>query len=385
MLCGMDFMSMAERSEEVEKWQIKKAGIVKVITIFKYLKKFSLIMAKDVLFYIFIVLVLSASVLATPPSIPELPVDSNLYFSTIPSINSPTDLIFEFTAKEDLNQLTAQISLDTSSFYFEDLTNRFNLVDGLLEWKGNLRKGETIKLIAKVIGNDEGYYRIHSSIFGATQNSMGKGNELIVKLLRDGRGEILEKFPKNGWQTHCGSGVGLYTEALDLDYDLKFTSFPQLGQKTGIILSVIPKDDLSDVNINLRFPPIGFKVISAEVSKPQKFSERNGEISINDIDKKCPAEIYWFGDLKRGEPLEIKVGAKIKEQGWGSLLLGLDSSGKGISISNFVLVDTVFSKTDVNICSSNECVLFEQALELKEEESENFFTKIIEFFRSLFS
>ena len=121
-------------------------------------------MIKKVLFCIFIMLVLSTFVLATPPSIPELPVDSNLYFATIPSINNPTNLILEFTAKEDLNKLTAQINLNTSSLYFEDLTNSFRLVDGVLEWKGDLRKGESVQLIIKVVGNEEGYYRINSNI-----------------------------------------------------------------------------------------------------------------------------------------------------------------------------------------------------------------------------
>jgi len=346
-------------------------------------------MIKTVLCYIFTILVLSTFVLATPPSIPELPVDSNLYFTTTPSLNNPVDLILEFTAKEDLNQLTAQINLNTSSFYFEDLTNNFNLVDGVLEWKGDLKKGESVQVIVKVVGDDEGYYRINSYISGASQTSpIGrKGNELVAKLLKDGTGEILGEFPKNGWQTHCGSGIREYSEALDINYDLEFTSVPQLGQKTGIIFSVIPTEDLLDFNIHLRFPPIGFKVISVEVSKPQKYFERNGDIGINVRDDKCPTEIFWSGDLKSGEPLKIKVGAKIKEQGWGSLLLGLGLSSnphKGISHSNFLLIDNEFSKTDMDICVSNECVLFEQALEVKEEESKSFFAKIIEFFRSLF-
>lgn len=345
---------------------------------------------KQFLYCIFITLILSAFVLATPPSIPELPVDSNLYFATIPSINKPTDLILEFTAKEDLNQLTAKINLNTSSFYFENLTNNFNLVDGVLEWKGDLKRGESVQLIIKVVGNDEGYYKINGYINGASQTSpIGrKGNELIAKLLKDGRGEILEQFPKNGWQSSCGSGISQYSETLDLNYVLEFTSVPQLGQNTGIIFSVVPNEDLTDFNINLRFPPIGFKVISTEVSKPQKFSEKNGEIGLNDRNEKCPTEIYWFGDLKKGEPLKIKIGTMINEEGWGVLLLSLGLSSnpyKGISHSNFLLVDDKFSKTDMDICATNECVLFEQALELKEEESENFFTKIIGFFKLLFS
>lgn len=356
-------------------------------------------------------MVLSMLVSATGLTVPELPVKSKLYFSDTPLFNKPVEVILEISSTQDIDDIQAKIILDNTNLYrynvsgvvhsLDGLLNSFELTDGTLIWNGKLSKNQRVVIKAMIIGKEEGYYKVKSIVSASFFESNTK--EIFAKILLNKKGKILNEFPKNEWSSNCGGGIIGSKINFSADYDFTITSLPKLNNPVGLILTLTPKEDLSNFVISLSSPPKGFDLISVETSIPQKDygGVRKGNISISDNDPNCPVFISWMGDLKKDELLKIKAGLYVNKPGWGYFNFGVNNND--IERINFlvdeefskILIDERFSKKNFKICEMDECNNLEAKLreefikkpvqkEMVTNKKSNFFRSIFDFIKSLF-
>lgn len=296
-------------------------------------------------------------------AIDSIPVELDFHFIEKPLLNKSSELQLEFTALQDIEDVHARISLIDLETE-EPLFQVFELVEGELEWFGNVKKGEKIILKAKLIAKNVGYYKIRADVDAV--GFIGKSNRRFPRVLRVdpslAKGEI-----ENGWKSSCGFGSDIYDEQIDADLDIVFTKLPELNEEVGIIATITPHENLSDYRFNIILPRKGFEVIKAESNRKQKGPFGTATITGSEG---CPIFVYWDGILNKDETLEIKIHAKIINPGWGTLIFRtsktVNKNGiyitKGIREKLDIIVDKEFSEIGGDVCQSDNCINYQSTI-----------------------
>ncbi len=339
---------------------------------------------KKIILLFLVLSLFSLAASASKMSFPKLPVDVKFYFEETPELNKPVWVVLKFESERDIENVTAVINpvITNRLGYYETLFfNEFQVLEGNLIWNGDLKKGQKISLRAKVIGNDIGYYTVNAVVSAPGKRDMIGGSnpaQPIYIKLTDEEGEIVE-IPKNGWSTGttgCAIGVpiGDFTD-INADIDFGFTSLPEPGKKTGLIVTITPKEEMEQLNLGVDLPA-GFEVTEVTSSKPTL-----GQRGLQPTTSVCPY-IGWYNAVKQGESIQLTVELYTKKEGWGNVRVAAtsDKGKKHTAEEIIILVDEDFTKLSEPLCQTAECQSFDNTI----DKDISFIQKIKFWFSDLF-
>ena len=248
-------------------------------------------------------------VFATPPS---SPLQSKLCLLEKPILNSPVTLLYKFKSVSPAPSAVAKIELPES----------FVLVSGNPEWRGSLVQNEEQSFEVVVKSTKVGYYQLKASV---SQKGEGYqfGDADIIDIEITPNNAILGSKPENNWYHPAqGQAISMSENNDAITSQLLISNTPELNKEFTITYKVTPQIDIPDpqrTQLDLVFPPKGFKVLNVEFPQGGKTYKYDTQLS-------------WKGSIAKNQTVEIKATFRITDTGQGSIYGSLDvQEGGGIT------------------------------------------------------
>lgn len=251
----------------------------------------------------------ASPVFATPPS---SPLQSKLCLLEKPILNNPVTLLYKFKSVSPAPDAIAKIELPES----------FVLVSGNPEWRGSLVQNEEQSFEVVVKSTKVGYYQLKASVSQKGEGyQFGDGDVIDIEITPNNA--ILDSKPENNWYHPAqGQGISMSENNDAITSQLLISNVPELNKEFTVTYKVTPQIDIPDpqrTQVDLVFPPKGFKVLSVEFPQGGKTYRYDTQLS-------------WKGSIVKNQTVEIKATFRITDTGQGSIYGSLDvQEGGGIT------------------------------------------------------
>ena len=222
----------------------------------------------------------------------------HLNISGKPTVGNPVTVNVDVTSRQIASpNTTLTISLPP----------QIELVEGNLEWHGDLAADERIKQTITIKVMQPGEWEIDAHAFSDSgSGGYGDGDTVFILSSFDIAESSREHSP-NKW----------YPSALQVDFPmpkvderfesvLSFSGQPSLNQEITVVYMVTTTIPITNAQVKLGYPLKGFEVISAEFSDGADKTYSNNPL-------------IWIGNLKRGQSVRIIVTFKITDIGQGQI------------------------------------------------------------------
>jgi hypothetical protein len=239
--------------------------------------------------FLLLSLVLSA---CTSPRPPPSPTEGSLTLSDAPVLGKPVEVIYTFWLSDNIKWDTLSSTSSINVTANIKLSNKFELVDGNLQWQGDLRPGKktelkaTIKAVKK--GNCEISANAVASLYSATFS--GSGKTLYILILTD-RAFFADKpndLPgEDGYGTPYAISMPTSDEIVILPH-LSLPHPPSLGETADLTLLAKAMLDAKGARISVTLP-------------------REVELVSGNLE--------WTGDMAKGDEIELKAVVKATKVG----------------------------------------------------------------------
>jgi hypothetical protein len=222
----------------------------------------------------------------SPPASSAAPAaHGELTLSESPVLGKPIQVIYTFWLSENSGQNNADATANIS------IPNAFELVDGALQWQGNLSKGGKVELKATVKAIKKGTCEITAKISFAPSPGSNFSNyetETIYALVLSDRGFFSHNradLPGEGGPGRPGPAmIGPYmSEYIAILLDLSLPHPPALGETTELTLVATAMTDAPGARIAIQLP--------------ESLSLVSGDL-------------VWTGDMTKGDRIELRVMVK---------------------------------------------------------------------------
>ena len=265
-------------------------------------------------------------VFATPPS---SPLQSKLCLLEKPILNNPVILLYKFKSISPAPNAVAKIELPES----------FTLVSGSPEWRGSLVQNEEQSFEVVIKSTKVGYYQLKASVSQKGEGyQFGDGDIIDVEITPNNA--ILGSKPENNWYHPAqGQAIPMSKNNEAISSQLLISNTPELNKEFTITYRVTPQIDIPDpqrTQLDLVFPPEGFKVVKVEFPNGGQTYKHNAQLS-------------WKGSIARNQTAEIKATFRITDTGQGSIYGSLNvQEGGGITkfMQDAKVIDLYVDKYD---------------------------------------
>lgn len=240
---------------------------------------------------------------------PSSPLQATLSLSDKPLLNTPVTLTLSFKSILDAPNTSAKI----------ELPEGFELVNGNLEWQGDLKENENQKIEVVVKSTKGGYYQLNSSVISKQQDSTLGDNDIIYVEVSQ-NDAIIGSRPENNWvEPAQGQTVPLAENNEQIQSELIISQNPELNKEFTITYRLTPSINIPDpqrTQMSLIFPPKAFEIVSIQ------FPE-GGETY------RYKSQLSWKGSINKGQTVEIKATFKVINIGWGLVYGNLNVQPSG--------------------------------------------------------
>lgn len=248
-------------------------------------------------------------VFATPPS---SPLQSKLCLLEKPILNNQVTLLYKFKSVSPAPNAIAKIELPES----------FVLVSGSPEWQGSLAQNEEQSFEVVIKSTKVGYYQLKASV-SQTGEGYQFGDSYVIDIEITPNNAVLGSRPENNWYHPAqGQGVPASENNEAISSQLLLSNAPELNKEFTVTYRVTPQIDIPDsqrTQMNLVFPPKGFKVLNVEFPQGGKTYKYDTQLS-------------WKGSIIKNQTIEIKATFRITDTGQGSVYGSLNvQEGGGIT------------------------------------------------------
>ncbi|GEM_PF-2597795 len=226
-----------------------------------------------------------------PATRPPPLVAGNLTLSSAPLLGKPIQVIYTFWINNDITKTGGASVGSVNAEAGVTLSNRFELVEGDLQWQGVLNDQSRVEIKATIQAVQKGTCQITANT--SVTRSQGRGenssNTLYALILTD-RGffsDKLEDLPGEGGVNPVGFNQ-FPREPVVIQSHLSIPNPPSLGKTAELIFTMTALADANLIQASVRMPP-ELKIISGNLE--------------------------WSGNLAKGETLELKAVIKATSVG----------------------------------------------------------------------
>ena len=243
---------------------------------------------------------------------PIPPLQSKLCLLEKPILNNPVTLLYKFKSVSPAPNAVAKIELPES----------FVLVSGSPEWRGSLVQNEEQSFEVVIKSTKVGYYQLKASVLQKDEEyHFGDADVIDIEITPNNA--ILGSKPKNNWYHPAqGQGISMSENNDAISSQLLISNAPELNKEFTVAYRVTPRIDIPDpqrTQVDLVFPPKGFKVLNVEFPQGGKTYRYDAQLS-------------WKGSIAKNQTVEIKATFRITDTGQGSIYGSLDVQvGGGIT------------------------------------------------------
>ncbi len=212
----------------------------------------------------------------TPPTPPDYGMEVQLSLSDSPVLDKAVQVTFTIAMQEgyglDASNTTARIILPGG----------FELVDGALEWQGDIIRGTSVEIKATIRAVEIGEYRIEARAgFSPYEGAYSVESDTLYVAVFTGRAFVSDKPIKFGGESY---GVPRFilppTDEMIMVIELSLSNAPSLGETAEVTLTATAIHEAPGAQVYFNLPE-GFELVSGDW--------------------------WWDGDLAKDAQVELKA------------------------------------------------------------------------------
>jgi hypothetical protein len=234
---------------------------------------------------------------------PSSPIKVELSISKLPILNEPVDLTCNVTARSDAPNSTAQIKLPKGA----------SLINGNLEWQGDLKADIPVSFSAQIVFKETGHQTIEATATHVIDDKNGWGDLDSIYL------DIGADSSTFGWPASPVAVARMPDKWSVINTDIEISHAPKLNEPAKLFITILS--------------PVDFPDLTAEIIFYKGAELLEG-------DKKQPV------DLKAGVPLHFSATIVFNETGYHTVSAYVDEKVDDVWYSS--PQDTIYLKIGVN-------------------------------------